>query len=224
MGDLQILLADTLNQLQSPINDYYDAIEGVDRSTPRGRIRYTQAVQKLSRTFETNLRRALTAVAVLSTNGQLTGTQKIIVNNAQTQQNSYAVGFMTAIDTLTRGQALTRAAMYLPAIVHLYSDVQIQSMPALPVRPGDGQTECTYWCKCTLEIVQVEGGIDVTWMLHPAEHCPDCLALAALWAPLRIRNGVIIDKHDYSFLSNRKMLKVLDALIKVSRSGYAIQD
>ena len=124
--------------------------------------------------------------------------------------------------------------MYLPAIVHVYDQASIGyhggngTMPELPIRPGDGQTECDHWCNCTLGIRHLANSdFDVTWDLHPAEHCNDCLTLNKLWTPLRIRNGVIIDQIDYSFLSidaKKMATRLLLRFFEEKGIGYALQD
>jgi hypothetical protein len=149
------------------------------------------------------------------------------------EQWRYAQNFLASLPDMSREQALVRAAMYLPAIVHVYDQASLSyhggngTMPELPVRPGDGQTECDHWCKCTLGIRHIGGSdFDVTWDLHPAEHCQDCLTLNKLWSPLRIRKGVIIDEFDYSFLADsaQKMItRTLLALLEM-QAGYALQD
>lgn len=55
----------------------------------------------------------------------------------------------------------------------------------LPQVPGDGQTRCLSNCKCylTFEEGNYPWVVHVTWHLTPAEHCPDCLRLAAEWNP-----------------------------------------
>lgn len=216
-------MADTLEKLQAPIRDYYASMKDVDTSTPRGRIRATQAIQKASLTFRQNLSKAIDASAVLATGGVFTGAQRSSVIDVKTEQNSYAVGFMYALTDLTEGQALARAASYLPAVLHVYSMLQIHDVPTLPIEPGDGQTECGPWCKCTLRVEKNGYDFNIYWLLHPAEHCTDCITMNQLWNPLRIRNGVIIDQHDYSFLSGKSRKMVRDLLVSLmEREGFKI--
>jgi hypothetical protein len=208
MPDLTPFIDDTLARLQAPIQAYYDAIRNADPATPRGRIIRTQAGARVSRAFTQTVRNAIDAAAVLATGGTFNGDQRTIIQEARQTQNSYAIGFMLALDKLTVDQAMARAASYLPAILHVYSDLQVYDMPELPVMPGDGQTICRAWCKCQLRIAKSGNDYDVYWQLGVAEHCEDCVQLSELWNPLRFRNGVIIDDFDYSFLgtSERKML------------------
>jgi hypothetical protein len=74
-----------------------------------------------------------------------------------------------------------------------YGNASAYGLPLLPQYPGDGKTECRQGCKCHLEIVPQsgDGNFAVYWRLGTAEHCGDCLRLAASWNPLRIRAGVI---------------------------------
>jgi hypothetical protein len=55
----------------------------------------------------------------------------------------------------------------------------------LPQVPGDGQTMCKTGCQCRLRIEDGDepGVLLVYWELGAAEHCPDCLQLAAEWSP-----------------------------------------
>lgn len=55
----------------------------------------------------------------------------------------------------------------------------------LPQVPGDGQTQCKTNCQCRLRIEDGDepNTLFVYWELGPAEHCPDCLQLAAEWNP-----------------------------------------
>lgn len=96
---------------------------------------------------------------------------------------------------VSRGRVLQRAMLYAGnANSTYYEGAQAAiGMPPLPQYPGDGQTECRTNCKCTLRITKLpgNGNFDVTWVLATAEHCIDCVRLAADWNPLRIRNGVI---------------------------------
>lgn len=64
----------------------------------------------------------------------------------------------------------------------------------LPQVPRDGKTRCKMNCKCRLKIEyqrSTDGrgkiiAVLVTWLLRPAEHCPDCDRLRREWNPLRI--------------------------------------
>lgn len=226
MGNLQILMADTLTQLQKPIQDYYDVIDKLDADpeawAPFRKVRIAAARATASFQFRRVLARSIDSTALLAAGDALTGAQRAEVVYLKNEQDQYAAGFMDALGTITRDAALARAASYLPAMLHLYSSLQTHDMPTLPIEPGDGQTTCGHWCKCTLDIRKNDQDFDVYWTLHPAEHCEDCLKMASLWKPLRIRNGVIIDKYDYSFLSNkmRKMVvRMLQQLIEENRDA-----
>lgn len=73
---------------------------------------------------------------------------------------------------VTLAQAQPRAALYAGATRGTYYATRY---PGLPSYPGDGSTPCMGNCKCTLET----RGEKVYWVLHPAEHCDGCVALAA---------------------------------------------
>lgn len=219
MGNLQTLMADTLDQLQAPIQEYYDALDNTATNTPLGKIRMGAARAIVYVKYRRALARAIDAAALLAVGDAMTGAQRAEIIYAKNEQDQYAQGFLDSLPKLTVDQALARAASYLPSILQIYSALQIHDVPTLPIEPGDGQTYCGHWCKCTLDVRKAEQDFDIYWTLHPAEHCEDCLKMAALWKPLRIRNGVIIDKYDYSFLSSkeRKMLvQKLSALLAES--------
>ena len=60
-----------------------------------------------------------------------------------------------------------------------------KAMGRLPQYPGDGQTACLTNCACYLTFAEGDYPwiVEVTWHLTPAEHCDDCIALAATWNP-----------------------------------------
>ena len=117
-------------------------------------------------------------------------------------------GFLTAWANDLRVQVERHMGTLLPADVqkvknraNLYlnaanatlqrSTAEAMGIPELPAYPGDGSTQCLTSDKCSWKFKKVAGGWDCTWGLHPAEHCPTCLARSHAWNPLRVRNGVI---------------------------------
>jgi hypothetical protein len=81
-------------------------------------------------------------------------------------------------------QARARAKQYAQAMEQSYWDEwradiantpEFSHLPILSQSPGDGGTQCRGNCQCILEFT--DAGIN--WLLFPAEHCPDCEALAA---------------------------------------------
>lgn len=65
-------------------------------------------------------------------------------------------------------------------------------LPPMPVYPGE-RSECQTNCKCTwrYERLPGNGNWNCTWILRPAEHCPNCMARADLWNPIQVRGGVL---------------------------------
>lgn len=66
----------------------------------------------------------------------------------------------------------------------------------LPAMPKDGTTQCLSNCKCSWDIQVLDaerGDYDATWVMHPAEHCQTCIERAAQWAPLQIRDGMLME-------------------------------
>jgi hypothetical protein len=79
-----------------------------------------------------------------------------------------------------------RLAMYMNSARQAYSraELEVRGIPALPMMPGQGKTQCLTNCKCTLQMKK-EGKLwHIFWKLGKAEHCPDCDNLSRLWNPL----------------------------------------
>ncbi len=86
--------------------------------------------------------------------------------------------------TVSELQARARARQYSQAMEQSYwnewkADIantpDLSHLPLLTNSPGDGQTQCRGNCQCLLEVTEM----GINWVLNPAEHCDDCLALAA---------------------------------------------
>ena len=87
--------------------------------------------------------------------------------------------------TVSELQARARASQYSKAMEQSYwkewdaglaiAD-EFAHLPLTTNWPGDGQTQCRGNCQCIKEFIP---GVGIVWTLFPAEHCPDCLALAA---------------------------------------------
>lgn len=86
--------------------------------------------------------------------------------------------------TVSELQARARSKQYAQAMEQSYwnewkADIantpDLAHLPFLAQTPGDGSTQCRGNCQCVLEYT--DKGIN--WLLFPAEHCPDCQALAA---------------------------------------------
>lgn len=123
--------------------------------------------------------------------------QKIADQEAYLEDWAGQLAVQAADGTEVSRQAVVRRAMLYAGNGNstYYEGAQAAiGMPPLPQYPGDGQTECRTNCKCTLRITKLagNGNFDVTWVLATAEHCVDCVRLAADWNPLQIRNGVIV--------------------------------
>lgn len=86
-----------------------------------------------------------------------------------------------------------RAQMYADSIQVPYWRGKTQLLP-LPALPGDGTSQCLTHCRCLWDVQQLEGenNYDCTWVMADAEHCQTCKQRAADWAPLRIRDGMIV--------------------------------
>lgn len=91
-------------------------------------------------------------------------------------------------------QIRARAQMYAQAIRAPYNrgESRAHGDLRLPQVPGDGQTACKTNCQCHLRyepLYNADGAVvavNVYWELGVAEHCDDCVRLAARWNPLRV--------------------------------------
>ena len=85
--------------------------------------------------------------------------------------------------TVSELQARARARQYAQAMEQSYwnewkagLDVpEFSNLPLLENVPGDGNTQCHGNCQCVL-LFNADG---IEWSLNVAEHCPDCISLAA---------------------------------------------
>lgn len=113
-----------------------------------------------------------------------------IVGNMCRDQYGYLNNFAGEINAgeLSPAQIRARGRMYIESASQAYERAQaevrgIRGPNALPAYPGDGSTACRTNCRCSWEYRETETAWEVTWTLHPAEHCEDCLARASAWAP-----------------------------------------
>lgn len=83
-----------------------------------------------------------------------------------------------------------RAAMYAAAAKAPFWHGRTKGLP-LPAMPGDGTTQCLSNCRCSWEIVPLDGdgNYDCYWRMGAVEHCQTCVQRASDWAPLRVRGG-----------------------------------
>lgn len=86
-----------------------------------------------------------------------------------------------------------RAAMYAESIKAPYWRGKTKLLP-LPAMPGDGTSQCLTRCKCAWDVQQLDGdnNYDARWVLSADESCQTCLQRAGDWAPLQIRDGVVM--------------------------------
>lgn len=88
-----------------------------------------------------------------------------------------------------------RAAMYARSIQVPFNRGVTRLLP-LPAMPGDGSSACLVNCKCFWRVDWIDeanGDADAYWMMGGTEHhCQTCPQRAAEWAPLQVRNGVLL--------------------------------
>lgn len=198
------------DQLQKPIRAYFDVVERFGADSIQATIAAPLTRAEMERTLRNvHIQAGLIASAGNPTPGQLRELQALIGSDER-----YLRGFMDALPKLSREQALVRTNMYAATAKNTVAQVETVDIP-LPIRPRDGQTECTWHCRCALNIVYLfgAGNYNVFWLLDQTggvEHCADCLRLARVWRPLRIRNGQIvgskmISDHDFAHLKHALM-------------------
>lgn len=129
---------------------------------------------------------------VLARGGRQNMTQRDwgIVGNMTRRQYEYLQGFERDLrdGKLSEGQAQVRARLYIESSTQAYERGISEGlgMPRLPAYPGDGQTQCRTNCRCHWQIEDMGDEWACTWTLGAAEHCDDCIANAARWAPLLV--------------------------------------
>lgn len=87
----------------------------------------------------------------------------------------------------------SRALMYADSIKAPWWAGNTRGYP-LPAMPGDGTTQCLTRCRCVWRVDELEGdgNADAYWVVSAGETCQTCVERAAQWAPLRIRDGVLL--------------------------------
>ncbi len=89
---------------------------------------------------------------------------------------------------LTARQIAARGALYASAARQAFERGKAASWGlTLEQLPGDGQTRCMANCRCTVEISDNDTEWRVRWVLHAAESCEDCIAMARKWNPLVVK-------------------------------------
>lgn len=84
-----------------------------------------------------------------------------------------------------------RAAMYARSIQTPYWRGATKLLP-LPAMPGDGSTACLTNCGCAWSVEEVKGGYDAYWRRGKNDSCQGCVEREQQWAPLQIRDGVLL--------------------------------
>lgn len=144
------------------------------------------------------------AAAAAGSIGSLTPADLQRVDAKVLEQTRYLDNWVAQIerqpDKEWSGAALgNRARMYAGTAEALAAETVDKNVhaefPNLPFYPAQ-KTSCRNNCKCGWEWRMVDrdkGNADVYWRLGRAEHCKQCLARAAAFAPLQIRNWKIVN-------------------------------
>lgn len=152
--------------------------------------------------FELEVRYLQIIAAILAAGSwqALTPELQRIVQDATNDQLGYfrrwAASAQLPTPQRSDAQILARAQLYAGAGDEVYARVRTAAlgMPDLPVYPGQ-RSECMVSCKCHWLIEQLEGdgNWDCRWLVDvAAEHCPQCVRRAEVFAPLRIRGSLIM--------------------------------
>jgi hypothetical protein len=201
MANLSVALATLTGKIgpafDKPLAAFYKTMKWIaDNPGPLSGIRRNGAKAKLTEDMLLSLETLMADAAFIGTGGrQLNDKQRAALRTAFDEQARYMRGFCAVADKMNEATAKVRARMYIPAILRVATlmGAAEPGLPELPQTPGDGKTACKHWCKCSLDVKKLDGvgNFNVFWRLGQAEHCEDCMRLAAQWNPLRIRNGVI---------------------------------
>lgn len=189
--DVQRFLTNASNRMRIPIEAYYNAVERYGADSMQGRVAQSLAKTALERT----LRQLHTEAGLLGAGGSLDDGARGVLNDIISTDLYYADNFADSLPKLSRAQALARSQMYLPTQLSTVNEIASLNVPTLPIYPQDERLICGHFCKCTLRIVYLfgQGNFNIYWDINPtAEHCDDCIRLAATWRPLKIRDGEIV--------------------------------
>lgn len=87
----------------------------------------------------------------------------------------------------------SRAQMYADSIKATWWAGKTHGLP-LPALPGDGTTQCLTRCGCAWEIETLagDGNVDAYWRRAKDDSCQTCIEREQQWAPLKIRDGVLL--------------------------------
>jgi hypothetical protein len=88
----------------------------------------------------------------------------------------------------------SRADMYAESIKAPWWAGKTRDYP-LPAMPGDGTTRCLTRCRCSWRIDELagDGNADAYWIYGATEdHCQGCIERSQQWAPIQIREGVLV--------------------------------
>ena len=191
---VRTFLISASERLAKPITTYYNVVGRFGADS-------TQAVVALSLVkvdYERTLRQLHTESALIGTSGQMNDSARGLLNDMISTDAYYAERFTAQLPQMSREAAVARSQAYLQAQLSTMNEMSAVDLPTLPIYPQDRRLDCSHTfpaCKCHLDIRYLfgAGNYDVYWRMTPeAEHCDDCLRLAATWNPLQIRSNAII--------------------------------
>lgn len=196
--DVQTFLDAASDRLGGIIDKYYNVVDKFGADS-------TQALVARSLTgadYARALRDLHTQAAVMASDaGNLTDDARSVLDDIIAQDTDYGAGFIDDLPNLSRGQAMARAQMYVNTQRNTINEILALEVPTLPIYPQDDRLECTYHCKCRLDIRFLfgRGNFDIYWVMDvEAEHCESCIALNQEWNPLKIRKGQILSTKEVS--------------------------
>lgn len=164
------------------------ATDALEASYPAGVAAWQQEVSRQLARYHAA---ALMAGAGVKT---LTGAMTTAVTTDLATQLRFLKQFALVMQDSEVWQAgwQARAQMYSESIKTPYWRGAVK-MLALPAMPGDGTSTCLTRCRCSWDIVQLEGdgNYDCYWLLSATETCQVCKQRALDWAPLKVRDGAV---------------------------------
>lgn len=207
-------IANATARMQQPIREYFSVINRFGA----GSLQASVALSLTNVELERVVRSIHTQAAVLGAAGDLNKSAREILTDIVSQDTFYLNNFMRDLPRLSEQQALNRAALYVGTAKGTISDIATLDLPVLPVYPRDNRLDCTWHCKCALDVRYLfgEGNYNVFWQLDQrggVEHCDSCLRLARTWRPLKIRNNKIVST---KLVSSHDLRVLKTALVRVA--------
>lgn len=104
--------------------------------------------------------------------------EMLAIRRRLARELDYLNAFARAMPDLSLAHIAARAQMYAGAVRGTYDRARWGDWD-IPEHLWPGNQRCRSNCRCTIDVRDLGNGAgELIRTLHPAEHCPDCLALA----------------------------------------------